>query len=110
MRVCVHVCYVCVYTCVYMCVYVYVCVCMIETHFQRQLLDMLAAHTHDPLADHSTASEGDERDFRVGHHRLSCFGTHSKHNINHTWRQTWNGNKDHGMGSVQVKAHVQRRG
>lgn len=55
---------------------------------QRELFAVWRTPLHDPLASECAASEGNQRDFRMGDKSIPSLGTTSEDNIHHTWRKT----------------------
>lgn len=75
---------------------------ILAPQLQRELLAVGGAQLRDALGGGLAPSEGDEGHLWVGHQGLAYPGPRSKHNIYHTWGNTW-------MGSSTRYSHSSQR-
>ena len=64
---------------------------ILAPQLQRELLAVGGTQLCDALSSGLAPSEGDEGHLWVGHQGLAYPGPRSKHNIYHTWGNTWMG-------------------
>lgn len=65
---------------------------ILAPQLQGELLAERSTQLGNPLSCGLTPSEGDQGHLWVGHQGLTYLGPCSKHNIDHTWWNTWMGN------------------